>query len=180
MKKTVLTFGIISGLIVSLMFVVTIPFKDSIGFEKGMIIGYASMLAASLLIYFGVRSYRDNVANGRISFGRAFGVGMLIVAVSGVLYVATWEIVYPLYMPDFYEKYAEHQVEAARARGATPEQLEALQAKTTTDVAMYKQPVMNALVTFLEPLPVGLVVALISAWALSRRRKQEMPVTAVA
>jgi hypothetical protein len=180
MKKTVFTFGIISGLIMSAMFVLTIPFQDKITMEKGMILGYASMIAASLLIYFGVRSYRDNVADGRISFGRAFSVGMLIVAVSGVLYVATWEIVYPIYMPDFYEKYAAHQVESARAKGATAEQLAAIQAKITTDVEMYKQPLVNALVTFLEPLPVGLIVALISAALLSRRRKEEMPVTAPA
>ena len=35
---------------------------------------------------------------------------------------------------------------------------------------MFKNPVLNALMTFTEPLPVGLLVTLISAWMLSRRR----------
>ena len=124
MTKTVLTFGVISGLILSAMFVITMPFINRIGFDKSMVIGYASMLAASLLIYFGIRSYRDNVAGGTVGFGRAFAVGALIVAVSSTLYVATWEYIWPRYMPDFYERYQEHQLEAARAKGATPAELD--------------------------------------------------------
>jgi len=36
---------------------------------------------------------------------------------------------------------------------------------------MYKNPLYNAALTFMEPLPVGLLVALISATVLSRRKK---------
>jgi len=180
MKKTILVFGIISGLIMSVMFLITLPFHDRLSMEQGMIIGYAGMIAASLLIYFGVRSYRDSQGGGKIGFGRAFGLGMAIVAVSGVLYVATWEIVYPVYMPDFYEKYAERRVAAAEAKGATPAEVAALRAGIDKEVAMYKQPLLNMLMTFLEPLPVGLIASLISAWALSRRRREGVPVTATA
>jgi hypothetical protein len=180
MKKIVLTFGLISGLIISAMFIITIPFKDRISMTQGMVIGYASMLAASLLIYFGIRAYRDNVGAGRVGFGRAFAVGSLIVAVSSTLYVATWEFVYPRYLPGFYEKYQEHQLDAARAKGATPEQIEALRVKTAKDIEMYKKPLFNVLFTFLEPLPVGLIVTLISAWILSRRRRDETPIAATA
>jgi hypothetical protein len=175
MKKIVLTFGIISGLIMSAMFVITIPFHDRMSMEQGLVIGYASMLAASLLIYFGIRSYRDNEAGGKIGFGRAFAVGILIATVSGVLYVTTWEIVYPRFMPDYFEKYKEHQLEEAREKGATPTEIEALRVKTDRDIATYTHPVWSKLIVFLEPLPVGLVVTLISAWMLSRGRKAEMP-----
>ena len=64
MKKTVLTFGLISGAILSAMMLATLPFLDRIGFDRGEIIGYTSMVVAFLLIFFGVRSYRDNVAGG--------------------------------------------------------------------------------------------------------------------
>lgn len=166
MKKIVLTFGIISGLIISGMFVLTIPFSDGIGFEQGAIIGYASMLAASLLIVFGIRSYRDNVGGGVVRFGRAFAVGILIVVVSNVLYVATWEFVYPRYMPDFYDKYEAAAVKKAQAKGATADELAAIHKQIET----FKHPILNPLITFLEPLPVGLLVTLIAAWVFSRRR----------
>ena len=39
MKKTVLTFGTISGVIISAMMLATIPFMDQIGFDRGEIIG---------------------------------------------------------------------------------------------------------------------------------------------
>jgi hypothetical protein len=166
MRKVVLTFGLLSGLIISAMFVLMLPFDVS--FDKGAIVGYASMLAASLLIYFGVRSYRDNVGGGAIRFGRAFAVGILIVTVSNVLYVATWEFVQPRFLPDFYQKYEAAAIEGARAKGASPEQIEKIRASIVT----YQNPVLKPLFTFLEPLPVGLLVTLISAWVLSRRRMQ--------
>ncbi|HEU4454352.1 MAG TPA: DUF4199 domain-containing protein, partial [Longimicrobium sp.] len=75
MKKTVWTFGLISGGILSAMMLLTIPFMDEIGFDRGVVIGYATMVAAFLLVFFGVRSYRDNVAGGEVGFGRALAVG---------------------------------------------------------------------------------------------------------
>ena len=42
--------------------------------------------------------------------------------------------------------------------------------------AMLKNPVTNAAATFLEPLPVGVLMALISAGLLSRKRRSESQV----
>ena len=35
MKKIVLTFGLIAGAILSTMMLITLPFMDKIGFDKG-------------------------------------------------------------------------------------------------------------------------------------------------
>src|SRR4051812_29998691 len=94
MKKTVFTFGLIAGAILSAMLAITIPFQEQIGPDRGEIIGYTTMVAAFLLIFFGIRSYRDNVGNGRISFGRALAVGSLIAVVAAVCYTATWEVIF--------------------------------------------------------------------------------------
>ena len=117
MRKTVLTFGLISGGILSIMMLVTMPFIDRIGFEKGEVIGYTTMVVAFLLIFFGIRAYRDNVAGGSVGFGRALAVGALIALVASVMYVATWQIVYYKLVPDFAEKYQAHMIEKARTRG---------------------------------------------------------------
>jgi len=172
MKKTVLTFGLISGALISVMMLLTIPFHDAIGFELGgLIVGYTTMVLAFLLIYFGVRSYRDNVAGGTVRFGRAFAVGALIGLVSSMCYVATWEVIYFKFMPDFMDKYGAHVIEKARASGEN----EAAIAKRKVEMAefaeMYKNPAFNAAVTLVEPLPVAFVVALITAGVLSRRRR---------
>src|SRR5215470_19787798 len=111
MKKVVLTFGLISGAIMAVMMIGTAPFADKIGFDKGEILGYTIIVLSALLIFFGVRSYRENVSGGRLSFGRGFAVGILIALVASFFYVATWEVVYFKFMPDFADKYAARMVE---------------------------------------------------------------------
>jgi hypothetical protein len=117
MRKTVLTFGAIAGVILSIMMLATLPFIDRIGFERGEVIGYTTMVVAFLLIFFGIRSHRDNVAGGSVSFGRAFAVGALIAVVASVFYVATWQVIYYKLVPDFGAKFQAHMIEKARASG---------------------------------------------------------------
>lgn len=174
MKKTVWTFGLIAGAILSAMMLITLPFHDAIGFDRAEIIGYTSMVAAFLLIFFGVRSYRDNVRNGRVSFGRALSVGVLIALVASVCYAATWQVVYFGVIgtkADFLAKYQEHEIAKVRASGATQAEIDKHLADNRRLLELYNNPVINFGMTILEPLPVGLILSLVSAGVLSRRRK---------
>jgi len=175
MKKTVLTFGLISGAISAVMMLVTVPFVDRIGWDKGEILGYTSIILAALLIFFGIRSYRENVAGGRLTFGRGFAVGILIALISSACYVTTWEVVYFKFLPDFADKYAAHLVERAKASGASPQKLDETQQKATQFKQIYNNPAINMALTFLEVFPIGLAVTLISAGIL--RKKQPIPQT---
>src|SRR5512145_2166960 len=105
MKKIVLTFGLISGAISAALMFATVPFIYRIGFDWGTGVGYTSMLIAFLLVFFGIRSYRETVGNGQISFGKAFTVGILITLVSSLCYVIAWEIIYFNILPDFPDQY---------------------------------------------------------------------------
>ena len=170
MRKVVLTFGLIAGAILSIMMIASTALIDTIGFDKGEIIGYTTMVIAFLMIFFGVKAYRDNVAGGELSFGRAFKVGMLIFAIASTCYVATWQVIYYAVWPDFPDKYAAHTIDKARAGGATEAELAVRQREMTQFAALYKNPLINIALTFLEPLPVGLGVALIAAGVLRRRK----------
>ncbi len=120
MKKTVLTFGLISGAVSSLMMLLTVPFLDRIGFDRGEVIGYTTIVASFLLVFFGIRSYRDNVAGGSLTFGRAVIVGILITLVSSACYVATWQVIYYKFAPNFLDKYAAYTVDRLRASACQP------------------------------------------------------------
>ena len=124
-----------------------------------------------LLVFFGIRSYRDNVGNGEISFGRAFTVGILITLISCICYVVTWLILYYNFMPDFAEKYGNYIMESARSSGASEAEI----AKTAEQMKNMKgyldNPFINAAFTFLEPFPVGLLITLISALILRKRHR---------
>ena len=178
MKKTVLTFGLISGGVSSVLMLSTVPFMDRIGFDKGAIVGYTAMVLSFLLVFFGIRSYRENVGDGQISFGRALSVGILITLISCLCYVVTWQIVYFNLMPDFFEKYTNYIVEQVRTSGASPQIIDAKIQEMKSFKALYDKPLFNAAFTFLEPLPVGLIITLISATILRRPKPKngEQPV----
>jgi len=179
MKKTILTFGLISGAISSLMMLGILPFVDRIGFDKGEIIGYTTIVLSFLFVFFGVRSYRENVGKGRISFFRGLSVALLITLVSCICYVVTWEIIYFKFMPDFGDKFAAHAVEKVRASGASQQVIDAKLQEMKQFKAMYDKPLFNIALTFLEPLPIGLIISLLSA-AILRKRRPEDPDKAVA
>jgi hypothetical protein len=169
MKKTVLVFGVISGLISAVMLLNIPLFGDKIGFEKGMIVGYASIILSLSLVFFGIKSYRDNVQKGSITFGKAFGVGILITLISCLFYVIAWQIIYYNFMPDYLEKYGNYQIDQMKASGASEAMIEATRMETQKFSEMYKNPFLNALFTFTEPFPVGLLITLISALILKRK-----------
>jgi hypothetical protein len=173
MRKIVLTYGLIAGAILSAMLFLTLLFQDEIGFDRGVIVGYAMMVPAFLMVYFGIRSYRDGLAGGRLTFGRAFWVGLLIMLVATVCYVATWEFIFFKLAPDFGDKYAAYALEEARQSGATEAEIAETVAEMTEFAEQYRKPLVNIAYTFLEPLPVGLLLSLLSAWLLSRKPRGE-------
>jgi hypothetical protein len=178
MKKIVWTFGLLSGAVMAVFMVATLPFASHD--SHSVIVGYAGMVAAFLLVYFGVRSYRDNVLGGTISFGRAFSAGILIAAVSSMCYVATWEVIYYGFMPDFYTKYGQSVVERARKSGTSDADLAKLRADMDTMAKRVENPLFVTVLTFAEPFPVGLLFALVSAGALRRKREEGGTVLATA
>lgn len=153
--------------------VVTILIANKIDLERGLFIGYATMVVSFLLVYFGIRSYRDNVNGGHITFGKAFAVGICIAVISSLCYVITWEIVYYNFMPDFLDKYCARVLAKMQASGASAAAIQAQIEQSAKMKEMYKSPLGVAALTFLEPFPVGLVITLISAAVLRRKAKPQ-------
>jgi hypothetical protein len=177
MKRTILVFGLISGVISSLMMVSTLPFLDKIGATRGAIVGYTAIVLSFMLVFFGIRSYRENVGNGEITFGKAFLVGIGITLISCAFYVATWEIIYFKFMPNFMDNYGSNTIEKLRAAGASTVVIQAKINELNQLKQNYKNPLYNSALTFLEPFPVGLLITLISAGILRKKRKVPLPAT---
>ncbi len=169
MKKTTLTFGLISGALSSLMMMATVPFGDKIGFDKGEFIGYTIIVLSFLLVFFGIRSYRDSVSNGQITFTKGFAVGISITLISCICYVVTWEALYFHFLPGFMDKYSAYMVAKLKAKGASPAAIQAQLQQVQKYKALYDNPFLNAAMTFIEPFPIGLVITLLSAGVLKRK-----------
>jgi hypothetical protein len=180
LKKIVLTFGLISGAIVAALMAITVPLcmNGHVGFDKSEIIGYSSMVLAFLMVFFGIRSYRDNVGGGRITFGKAFQVGILITLISCVVYVVTWEIVYFNFIPGFVDSYAAHTLQKMREHGDSAAAIAEKVKEMAQFKKLYANPFYNVGMTFMEIFPVGLIMTLVSAGILRRRVAPPMtPVT---
>ena len=179
MKKNVLTYGLIAGLIISVLMDSSLLLANKIGSGHSMLIGYTIMVASFLLIYFGIRSYRDNDLAGQISFGRAFACGFLITLITTVCYVATWEVLYFKFMPHFMDSYWAAQIHHVQASGLDAVTTAAKIAEIQHGQQLYQNPFVNMAYTFIEPLPVGLIITLLSA-ALLRRKASAQPAASAA
>lgn len=102
MKKTALTFGLISAAVSIAMMLLTLPFFNSHRIGTADVLGYTSILLSALLVFFGIRSYREHHAgSGQLTFGRGMAVGLLITLISTTCYALAFEIIYFELAPDF-------------------------------------------------------------------------------
>lgn len=176
MKKHVVVYGIIAGLIVSVLMgttmLITHDNPNAFMGPIGMVIGYTWMLIAFSLIFVAIKNYRDKHNGGLVSFGKAFRIGFLISLIASTLYVITWALEYHFFIPDFPEMYTAHVLATEKANGATEQQLAAKAAEMAVQWEWYKNPFFFALLTYSEILPVGIVVSIISALVLKRHKKE--------
>jgi hypothetical protein len=173
MTKNIIIYGLIAGIVVSALMLFTVNYlshcEGNVDYGTSMLIGYASMLLAFSLVYVGIRNFRNKYNNGVISFGKAFKLGIVMVLIASTIYVVAWLIYYYCFNPGFMEKYSAHELERLRASGASQAEIAKQTKEMANMVTMIKNPFFNAMMAYLEILPVGLVVTLISALILKRK-----------
>jgi hypothetical protein len=172
MKKNIIILGLIAGLISISGFLLIGADMD---FDKGMIYGFASMLLAFSLIFVGVKNYRDKYNHGTVTFGKAFMIGFYISLIASTIYVITWLIDYHYFIPDFADIYAEHVLAKMKAQGVDQAKIAATTAEMAKFKELYKNPLVVVLYTYVEILPLGIVVSLISAAILKRKPSNQVP-----
>lgn len=173
MKKNIIVCGLIGGIIIAVLMLVTTNYlshcNGNVDYDTSMLIGYASMLLAFSLVFIGIRNFRNKYNGGVVSFGKAFKIGTMIVLIASTCYVAAWLIDYYFFVPDFLDKYAAHQLGKLKATGASQTEIDKQMKVMANFAQMYKNPFFNAMMTYMEILPVGLVVTLISSFILKRK-----------
>ena len=135
-----------------------------------MAVGYLIMLVALSAIFLAVKRRRDGEGGGVIRFWPAFGLGLGVSLVAGVIYVAAWDLTLALTGMDFAGDYARAMVESARAKGATGEALVRATREAEGFRTSYANPLIRWPMTFVEIFPVGVIVSLISAAILRNPR----------
>ena len=168
MKKTILTYGIIGGIIVSAMMWLTLGSGDH-DLDNGMWIGYTTMVIALSTIFFAVRTYRDKHLSGSIKFGKAFLMGLYITLVASTMYVASWMVLSATSEQDFMQEYYEHEKAKLESSDMPAAAVEAQLQEMREFGELYKNPVVKIGFTYMEILPVGILISLICAAILKRK-----------
>jgi hypothetical protein len=173
MRKNIIIYGLIAGVVVSILMLFTLNYishcEGNVDYGTSMLIGYASMLIAFSLVFVGIRNYRDKYNGGVISFGKAFKIGTMIVLIASTIYVVAWLIDYFFFIPDFAEKYSAQMLAELKASGASQVEIDKETKEMANFVRMFKNPFFNAMMAYIEILPVGFIVTLISSLILKRK-----------
>jgi len=175
MKKIILTHGLIAGAIVSAMMLISMPLYDKglISLDYGELIGYTTMVIALSMVFFGIKSFRDNHQNGAITFGKGFKIGLLISVIAALMYAFAWEISYSQMSGEFTQKMSERHIEKVKEKGATEAEVQKAKEEMIKFIEMYKNPFIRFGITTMEIFPVGIVISLLSAGLL--RKKEFLP-----
>jgi len=175
MKKAVWKYGLLSGLALAVMLALTVPFEHHTSARWGMAVGYTIMVLSFLIVFVGVKHYRDVECEGAITFGRAFVAGVLMMLISCACYVATWEVLVATVEKNFAHDYTVSMMKRAQNSGLRGAALEAKMAEIRKFEVTYSNPVYRMAMTLLEPLPVGIVMALVTAGMLRRKPFDRVP-----
>lgn len=168
-----LRYGAISGAIVIAVIIAGMVYADGVGgghATSSLWFGYLIMILALSTIFLAIREYRNKALGGVIKFLPAFGLGLLVAAIAGVVYVAAWEAFLATTHYPFMENYTAAMVEAQRDAGVSGAELDAFVAEMEKAKADYANPLYRLPMTFVEIFPVGLIIALISAAILRNPR----------
>ena len=172
MKNILLKYGLISGLIVSVFMVLSMSsMTDDMPDTTIMtILGFGGMLVAFSLIFFAIKNYRKDNDN-LISFGKAFQIGLYISLIASTMYVITWMIYYSTGAGDqFLAYYTNESIQTIEASGLDAATIEDQISKLKEDMKLYDEnAAYRAMWTYMEILPVGLLVSLICAAILRRK-----------
>ena len=80
-----------------------------------------------------------------------------------------WEVLYFNFMPHFMDGYFAAQIQKVQSSGLDPATTAKQIAAIQRSQQLYQNPFVNMAYTVMEPLPVGLLITLISAGLLRRK-----------
>lgn len=173
MKKIIYQFGLIAGLVVSAMLILSTNIFSGVedfNYDLGQLIGYASMLVAFSTIFVGVKRHRDHNLGGIITFQKALAIGLAITLIASALYVITWMVISGgVNAEALMDTYFQQAIEQANNSGKSAEAIKAEVDKLNRMRENYGNPFIKIMITLSEIFPVGLVVSIISAFILRKK-----------
>lgn len=170
MKSTIARFGFYAALTILVLSAINLFVVDKIAdYTTQEVAGYLTMLLAMIFVFAGIRHYRDHKNNGLLSFGEGLKIGALIVLIPSLFFglfdLMYTEIINPQWKTEYFNHYIEHIKETAPVDKVDSE-LKKLQMQKE----MFDKPVIQFLLMSGTVFVIGMIVTIISAIALRRKK----------
>jgi zinc transporter ZupT len=150
-----LIWGVIIGL-VSVVYSVILYMLDQ---ALNNVLGYLGFIIIIAGLAIAMKSYRDNVLDGILPFGKAFGFGILIVLISAVISGIYGILLYTIIDPDLIGKAMDASAGRMLEQGLSEDQVE----QALEISKRFMKPVFMFISGLVVNLLVGVVLSLIMA-----------------
>jgi len=169
MKNTVFKYGIYSAIAISALFLIGwfVGKGLGLGYSGQEVVGYASIIVSLSFVFFGIKHFRDQENEGKVSFGKAVLIGLLISLFASIAFGIV-DIIYLQLNPDFTTEYYTHHV-AELKESLSGIELEAALIKMEEEKELFSSPTMSFLLMALTVFMIGIIVSVLSALLLQRK-----------
>jgi hypothetical protein len=178
MKKVVLTYGLIGGVMIMcfVWLISSLCQRGMISYDRTELYGYSSMIVALTMVFFGIKSYRDNNGRGIITFWKGVQIGLLITLIGTFMYFLAWTAygrLHPEFLKIVMDKYEESETRKMKTDGKSQKDIDEKIENMHKLIEMFKNPFFGFLEATIEMGPVGIIITFISAGLL--RKKEMLP-----
>ncbi len=170
MKKTILTFGPVSSVMMAAMYVLFCMARDSGNVFISQILTYTAVFLLFMMLFFGIKYYRDKAHSSFISFGKAIRVGIYISLASSLCSAMIWMLLYEPVFKDFMTDHTAALIEKLNVSGASIADIAAKKEEIIKHNELYNNPFLRAGIIFVQGFPVEIIMAVIAAFVLKKKR----------
>lgn len=168
MKKAVLKYGLMGGFFICTLFLLSWFLGSGLDYATQEVLGYASMIVALSVVFFGIRHYRDRLNSGALSFGTGLRIGLGISLITAILF-GILDVIYVRYLnPDFMDSY--YTTLLADLESSLPEaEYQQRVTELGAERELFSNPLVNFLIMAVTVLLIGFMISLLSALYLKRK-----------
>ena len=168
MKTTVVKFGSFALLTAAGLFALALLLAKGLDYSIQEVIGYTTMALSLIFVFFGIRHYRDHENEGKITFLKALGVGMLISLFAALGFGIIDYIYTTVINPDFAIEYETRMLADMKAN-LSAEDFEIKKAELQQQMKDYGGSGFMAFIMFATVAVMGFIVSLLSAVLLQKK-----------
>lgn len=174
MKSPVLFYGLLGGLLISLLFlgpIVIAPgaYTEADQMVSSEIFGYSVMILSMLTVYFGIRQSRNNNPDTRYSFGKGLITGLKITIVACAVFYLGNVLLYEVIAPDFLAEFSDYYLQNLIENAGSEVERQKIMADFEATAFIIESSYAYAALMSASALMIGLVISLISSLILMRR-----------